>query len=63
MPFDSVSFRGTSNYPDARYFLSSYLSNPGELNGVLIGNSLNGINLTDTYYFDTPYSQIDVSNL
>lgn len=63
MPFDSVSFRGTSNYPDARYFLSSYMSNGGELSGVLIGNSLAGLNLTDTYYFDVPYSQIDVSNL
>lgn len=64
MPFDSVSFRGNfSDFTDARYFLSSYLSNPGELNGVLIGNGLNSINLTDTYYFNTPYSQIDVSNL
>lgn len=64
MPFDSVSFRGSySNFPDARYFLSSDSSNAGELNGVLIGNSLNSINLTDTYYFNVPYSQIDVSNL
>lgn len=64
MPFDSVSFRGKySNYPDARYFLSAYRSNFGELNGALIGGSLPGINLPDTYYFDVPHSQIDVSNL
>lgn len=64
MPFDSVSFRGTySNFPDARYFLSSYRADTGELSGVLIGDDLEYINLPDTYYFDVPYSQIDVSNL
>lgn len=64
MPFSSVSFRGTySSFPDARYFLSSDKYNGGELSGVLIGNGLAGLNLTDTYYFDVPYSQIDVANL
>lgn len=64
MPFDLVSFRGNhSNYSDARYFLSSYKSSFGELNGALIGGSLPGLNLPDTYYFKAPYSQIDVSNL
>ena len=37
---------------------------PGELNGVLIiGDGLNDINLTDTYYFSPAFSRVDVSNL
>lgn len=68
MPFGSVSFHGKySNYPDARYFLSSYKNGSdeilGELSGVLIGDDLKYIDLPDTYYFDVPYSQIDVANL
>lgn len=36
---------------------------PGELTGVLIGDGLNNINLTDTYYFSPAFSRVDVSNL
>lgn len=64
MPFNSVSFRGNfSNFSDARYFLTSYRNNGGELRGVLLGDGLNSIGLTDTYYFDTAFTQVDVSNL
>ena len=64
MPFNSVSFRGNfSNFSDARYFLTSYGDNGGELRGVLLGGGLNNVNLTDTYYFDVVFTQVDVSNL
>lgn len=64
MPFNSVSFRGNfSNFSDARYFLTSYGDNGGELQGVLLGGGLNEVNLTDTYYFGVVFTQVDVSNL
>ena len=68
MPFDSLAFKGNfSAYAEARYFLSSYSPQKGtyygELNGVLIGDGLNNINLIDTYYFSPAFSRVDVSNL
>lgn len=68
MPFDSLAFKGNfSSCADARYFLDSYSPSKGtyygELTGVIIGDGLNNINLTDTYYFSPTFSRVDVSNL
>lgn len=65
MPFNSVSFKGNySNFTDVRYFLTANGKGaPGEVQGVFLGGGLNNIGLTDTYYIDVSFTQINVSNL
>ena len=65
MPFNSISWKGSfSQFLEARYFLTGSKDGNGEMDGVFIGDGLNQIGLTDTYYLvGTSFTQIDVSNL